>query len=352
MAFDYTGHRVEKYVVDLLDNQDQFVRRFDRSYGGSLNFDASAEIQGGGKINVIGDGVDWTQHRLKIWYQPDRGQELQPMGVFLPIVPTTAYSRGTQEVSIDLLDKLALVSRDKVDKFYSVPKNTRATGVVKTILTGSGYGPHKITDPSFVLDGYTKAPMVWPAGTSKLQIINDLLKYINYAPLYVDGNGVFQGRPHTLPANRVSVWTFESGERAIHTNEWTKDQDLTSIPNKVILVSEGNSVADALVGVAENNDPNSPYSTVNREVIPYYESGIEAESPSVINSLARRKLIELSSPVATMSISHANLPLEVGNVVRFVPSSGDDMMAVVERLEYTLTPGSLCKTTLKEVIKV
>lgn len=353
MAFDYTGPRIEDYFVDLLDHNDQFVRRLETSYGGTLNFDASAEIQGGGKINVIGPGVEWTKHRLKIWYQAHPSDAPRSLGVFLPIVPKTVYSRATQEVSVDLLDKLVMVSRDKVDKFYSVPTNTRATSVVRTILNGSGFTPHNITNPEFILDGYTKAPMIWPAGTSKLQIINDLLAYINYAPLYVDENGVFQGRPHTLPSERVSVWTFESGEQAIHTSEWEKDQDLTSIPNKVILVSEGNSVADALVGTAENNDPNSPYSIVNRgQVIPHYESGIEAESPLVINALAKRKLVELSSPVATMMISHANLPLDVGDVVRFVPSSGDDMMAVIERLEYTLTPGSLCKTTLKEVVTV
>lgn len=351
MAFDFTGPRVESYYIDLLDNNDQFVRRLGKTYGGTLNFDLSAEIRGGGKVNVVAEDIPWTQHRLKIWYEPDEGQELISLGVYLPVVPNTAYSRGTSEVAVDLLDKVAMVSRDKIDKFYSVAANVRVPGIVRTLLNGSGFTPYSINDPAFILDGYTKAPMIWPAGTSKLQIINDLLAYINYAPLYVDANGVFQGRPHTLPANRVSVWTFESGPRAIHTSDWTKDQDLTSIPNKVILVSEGSSDTDALVGIAENNDPNSPYSIVNRgQVIPHYETGIEAESPSIINNLAQRKLVELSAPVATMAISHANLPIEVGNVVRFVPSSGDDMMAVVERLEYTLTPGSLCKTTLKEVV--
>src|SRR5690606_23496078 len=92
--------------------------------------------------------------------------------------------------------------------------------------------------------------MVWPAGTSKLRIINDLLSAINYFSLRCDGHGRYVAAPYLAPASRPVVRRFVPAPDAIHLPEFTRDRDLAGIPNKVVLVSSGSGDDEALVGVA------------------------------------------------------------------------------------------------------
>ena len=181
-------------------------------------------------------------------------------------------------------------------------------------------------------------------------MINELLAVINYWALTTDGAGVYQAAPYVLPAKRESQWHFKAGTDAIHSPKFDRDQDLAAIPNRVLLISQGGGQTPALTATASNEDPNSPYSHIRRgRWIVHTQTGVEATNQKTLNDLAQRKLIDLSTPSAKLTIEHLPLPLTPNAAVNFT-SQGIDTRATISSITYSLDPTALCKTTLKEIV--
>lgn len=348
----YEGHRKERYFVKLLDNQDREIRVLETSDGGSLTFDNDAPIKGGGQLTITNGGnINWESHRIQPWYELE-GVEAWPMGTFVATKPGDSVTSESVRVTLQLHDKLIILEEDRADAYYSVARGAVVTDHIRDIIASAGTHRVNMTESPLT----AKDMMVWEAGTSKLTIINDLLKFLNYKPLFMDAWGIYQVAPYVAPTELPVVKTFQKGREAIHTPEWNRNQDIASIPNKVVLLADGNEAFEGLVGTAQITDPTSPYSYESRgRWVVYTETGVDAESPSVINDLAKRKLTELISPQSIIDIEHAVVPIMLGDTIRFITDNADgdvDILATVERLDYTLTPGSLCKATWNEVPKI
>ena len=346
----YEGHRRERYFVKLLNKNDEEIRILDTSSGGSINLDNAALIKGGGNITLTNETpINWEAHRIQPWFEIE-GVGSWPLGVFIPTVPGRDVTSNSVIVTLDLHDKLMIMDEDSVDKYYNIGRNAVITTAINLLILSTGQTKIHLTPSTAV----AKEAMVWAAGTSKLEIINYLLKYINYEPLSVDGYGVYQVKPYMLPSARPIIRTFQKGATAIHTSIWKQTQDIASIPNKVILLAEGSSEFEGLTGSSQITDPNSPYSYESRgRWVVHTETGIAAESPSAITELAKRRLVELMSPTSSIDISHAMVPLALGDTVRFITETEHgpvDKIATVERMQFTLTPGSLCQALWQEVV--
>ena len=199
----------------------------------------------------------------------------------------------------------------------------------------------------------TSEYLIFEPDVTWLTIVNKLLISINYNELTVDYQGNFLIHPHLEHGSQPVVATFERGSRAIYRANWVKNQDIGNIPNRVILVSEGTGSDEALTGTAENNNPDSPYSYHNRQYwLTHYESGIEAETPTVIQQLAERKLVELTTPSTTIDVEHMWLDLKLHDKIRFAPSNHDPIDVIIDSMRIELKPGSLVNATWKEVVKI
>ena len=191
--------------------------------------------------------------------------------------------------------------------------------------------------------------MTWEAGTPRLTIFNDVLEAIGYWSMNVSGAGAFQIRPYVPPAQRPLSWQFKEGETSIHLPEWSREQDLAGIPNKVVLVSQGGDNKPALVGIARNMNPSSSASYPTRgRWITHTETGVEASNQEVITQMAEKKLLEASTAIAKIEIEHLPVPISTNDLVEFA-SQGVQTRATVQSIKYTLSPDGLCKTTLREV---
>jgi hypothetical protein len=197
-------------------------------------------------------------------------------------------------------------------------------------------------------------PLAWDPGTTKLKIVNDLLKVIGYFSLFCDRNGQFRGEPYTRPANRPILYEFLDGNTSIYDPNFVKDVDLLGIPNKFVAVGRGDADTAALVGVATNTDPASPYSYPSRgnRWITKSVTGIEAVDQATLDEYAARRLIELTSPTSSVDVSHAFVPgLSFNSAVRLrrVPA-GIDARHVITKTLITLDPVALVRSTLQEVV--
>jgi len=335
-----TTHRVESWRVDLLDAANVPVGVLDGVKGARVEHNSNRVIHGGGTLDVddLGQVTDWLDLRVRLWWQVD-GVQPWPLGTFLCSAPREQHTATGRAWSIDLLDLLTVLDGDGVDGAYAVPAGAVVTDAVRTVILASGETAVAITDSAETLT----AGMVWEPGTSRLRICNDLLAAINFFALHTDLLGRFVAAPYVAPGDRATVRDL-TGE-AIVVEEWTRDQDLASVPNRVVLVGRGAGDTEALVGVAENTDPTDRLSIPSRgRVLTHTETGVEASSQAVIDALAVRKLADLSAPAATRVIEHAPVPVGLHDVV-----AHEGMRGAIQSWSLDLTVGADMRTNLREV---
>lgn len=342
------SNRVEKYSVDLLDTNDQFIRKLNTTSGGQLNFDDGVEVKHAGSIITLNEnGVDWNSVRVRPMIEILGVGEF-PLGVYVPTAPSSSTPSVGGSQTIEIHDKTIILSRDMPGMHYCIGKGTNVVDKVLSILADFGQTSVSVTPSEMTTSEY----LIFEPDVTWLTIVNKLLISINYNELTVDYQGNFLINPHLDHGSQPIVATFERGSRAIYRANWVKNQDIGNIPNRVILVSEGTGSEEALTGTAVNNNPDSPYSYHNRQYwLTHYESGIEAETPTVMQQLAERKLVELTTPSTTINVEHMWLDLKLHEKIRFAPSNHDPIDVIIDSMRIELKPGSLVNAVWKEVVK-
>lgn len=347
-----TTHRTTEYTYTLLNHQDEEITRLDGITGGSATLSATTRLRARGVLSMVENGqmIRWKSDRVRVdvHVTSSRGVKEWPVGVFLLAAPKLRYVDGGTRREVELLGKLVILDEDRVEHTYSVAAGVNVIEQVIALLASVGERRVSST-PS---DSVTASMMTWEAGTSKLTIVNELLASINYWSLWVDGAGVFRVEPYVRPGDRSPAWSFQEGESSIHLPEWERDQDLSGVPNRVVLVGQGSEETPALVGVAQNEDPVSPFSYQSRgRWVTFSEQGVEAADQATLTDLARRKLIDLSTPTATMSVTFMPLPLDPNDVAEW-ESQGHRARAAIRELKYSFEPDALCAAELVEVVGI
>ena len=128
-----------------------------------------------------------------------------------------------------------------------------------------------------------QSDIVFPAGTSRLKIINDLLDAANYFSLWCDGAGRFRVTKYRAPKDRTPVYQMEEplaeGENSLLGVAWSHDEDIYSVPNRVVAVQQGDDEEEGMSAVADLNvlDPGSRFNQRNRgRFITEVYDGVEA----------------------------------------------------------------------------
>lgn len=344
-----TGSRNTRYYLDLLDGSDSFVRRLDGTVSGKLEWLVNRQVKGAGDITLrdVSQPIDWLTARVRPVMVID-GLPEQRLGVFLAAEAPDGWDNG-RSWAVKLLDKTTILDQDIITTTYSVDAGTVVTTTIISIITGAGIANYAITPSAATLPG----AMAWQAGTSKLRIINDLLKVIGYFALYANFDGALVGEPYTLPASRPILYELIDGDTSVYDPNFTRDVDIWTIPNRVVIVGQGDGTTAALTSSIDNTSASSPYSIANRgRVIGYTESGVEADSQATLDAYARRILVEKTTPTSSVQISHSPLPgVSVNNAVRFrrVPA-GIDARHTVLRTTITLDGTQLATSELREVV--
>ncbi len=285
-----------------------------------------------------------------------------PLGVFLFSAAPEAWSGSGRVYSVELLDRATVLDQDDVEVSYTVDTATPILTALAAVMASAG---EAITVDATVTQTLAN-PKVWDAGTSKLQIANDLLDALNYNSLWIDGPGNFRATPYLVPAKRGVTYEvlnlpreLVDGDTGIYGEEWTRDRDLFKVPNKVIAVQSASGDKAALTGVWTNTDPTSPFSYVNRgnrwisSVLDGVEvpAGTDADIIAFLQAKAQASLISSSAVQATVEINHLPIPIRVGDVARFknTPAGIDKRHAIVE-ISLDAHPLGLMKSKLQEVI--
>lgn len=311
------GARQPRWRFTLLDRNDQPLRRLDGVTGGDVKVEALTRLGGSGSLALDerGQGIDWMSHRVQAVYDPGiSGVDGWPIATMLFTSPHLTRQDGLIGYSVELLPKLAVIDEDATETGYSLAAGANIVDAVVALIESTGETRISATPSDKVLAN----PQTWPAGESKLTIINDLLTSAGYWSLWCDGSGLFRVEPYLSPADRPVAYRFEAGQASIHKAGWEREQDLASVPNRYVVVGQGTDEEPPLVGVALNEDPDSPFSFQARgRWITRTETGVEGADQAVFDQLAQRRLTDAMSPTGKLSVIHAPVPLEPNGRVAF-----------------------------------
>jgi hypothetical protein len=362
--------RVTSWRVEILDTNEVLLGTLTGAQvGGELEWVSTASVKGGGRITVqnLDDVViDWLNVRLRpvvtisdLVPTPDTLTVEMPIGVFLPSAPVTTWDGTGSGLDVELHDKCALLDSDIWTDIDGVPATyialvgEQVLELIRDLIEATGEATTAIEADASLL---VTSTLTWDVGTTRLRIINDLLDAAGYFSLWVDGWGNFRATPYTTPASRAPRFSvmapFEVGATSLWAPEWTADEDIYAVPNRVVAVSQGDGDTAALTSTATNTDPLSPYSSVSRgRWITLVETGVEAVDQAALDTYAARRLTEVTSVTSTLTIKHAPLPgLNVNDVVRVVnPAAEIDSLAVVRQTMIPLSCTAMAESTLVEV---
>lgn len=338
----------------------------------SLTWQSNAAVKGSGSLKVADvttvqpgrlavNQIALTSCRLRPVLVIEGLPDL-PLSVFVVSAAPEEWSATGRILKIDLLDKATVLDQDKVDSSYTVDAATAILSAVSTVIASAGESIN--VDPT--VTSTLTAPMVWPAGTSKLQIVNDLLSALNYNSLWVDGVGNFRATPYVVPANRSLSYELLNGverqlvdgDESIYQPDWMRDPDMFDVPNKVVAVQAGTGSAPALIGSYTNTDPASPFSYPSRgrwitSTLADVQTPADTDANVIafLDAKAQRSLIASSAVQDALTVKHLPVPIRVLDVMRFanVPA-GIDALHTVTSIKLDASPLGLMETELLEVI--
>lgn len=344
-----------RHWYELLDRSGVRLGRLDGVAVGSgtIARSAAATVKASASITVqdTGQVTDWTQVRVQPWIEVNG--TAWPLGVFIPDVPADTYTGTGRTVEVALLDKATILDGDSFGVTYGVEKGTLVAAAVRQIIESTGEPATGIEDDgAALLTSVESEP-----GASKLSIVNDLLAAAGYFSLHTSGHGSFRADPYVRPSQRPVLADFtdqdNAGVTGLYVPNFTREQDVGAVPNRVRVVSQAGESDEALTAEAVNTDPDSPYSFDRlgywRTVV---EEDVQTTSQAALQSYAERRLIDLSAPQETVEIEHPPYDLTINDVVRFRSDQyGLDGLYTIQNQDWALSYDGMVRAKLRRVVE-
>jgi hypothetical protein len=284
----------------------------------------------------------------------DGGYAEFPLGVFvLSTPPKKTDANGVITREVEAYDLLQVLVDDKVTDRYTVASGANyisGTFAIKALLDGAGITLQNLTATISTLP----AARDWDPGTTKLQIINDLLGAINYRSLFFDENGIATAIPYQSPAARASEYTYQDDNLSVIFPEMEQALDLFAVPNKwTLVVSEPDRTA--LTSTYTNSNPSSSTSTVNRgRTIVDFRTGQEAADQTTLDALAARIAFEASQVYESVDFETAIMPMHSDSDVYTLTYSTLAISSKYSEVSWSfdLKAGARMKHTIRKIVYV
>lgn len=275
---------------------------------GKVSYDSTSEVMRtfSGRVKKSDLlNLDTIDYRVTPWMclmMPNGKEAKWALGKFI-IYPAMESENDINMIEVSGFDlgKVALDDKNVTRLFVdSSDLYTTALAVVlNTIYTRTDITESESTK-SF--------PQEWEIGTPKIQIANDLLKGINYNPLYFDEYGVAMCKPHEPIATRSIDFSYFANEQSVIVDGLKFASDKYDIPNKWVRYTE-NPELPYLISTYTNDDEDSPFSTVNRGRT-IVDAGVveDIASQSVLDAYVARIAAEAMMTTERLEFTTLNMP--------------------------------------------
>lgn len=196
--------RKNEWQFDLLDkNENLKVRNIDCIQSFTMTYNSLTTLKCSLSVKMHDDSqINFLSDRLRVrLIIKVRGYKFTfPMGVFkFSTAPAdrdgsiSSLIRDTR--SVTLYSKIKTYQDDKLTTDLELPTGTLVVNEIIRLLGTNNYNFPATTK-------LLQSPKVYDLGTSKIEIINDLLSILNWNSLSVDGDGIFYSHQYTSPNDR------------------------------------------------------------------------------------------------------------------------------------------------------
>lgn len=358
-----TKRRVHSWRYEVWDRNGYTGRNLTGVQGGNLGWQKNQAIKGQGSLNVIQND---NGPLLNVFIKPVLtidGWGEQSYGMWIPSFPTRSFVSSSWSGTVALVSLEALLSYTSAASVLNtgnnvtvlVPVGTVITNWIGAALAAAGIG-------NFAIAASTKtenAPQTYTNGETLLQVLNLERERIDYSSLYSDMAGTLRCDPYVLPADRPESFSdlrpFDVDGNPIFSTAFEFTDNAPNVPNRVRAVGKAVGWLAGQTAGAINNDPNSPYSVVNRGyVVEKVYTDVNALSQAEVQSYANQQLLNLSKDGRSAKIKFLHLPGAAINQVFYfnAPRAGAPMFATMDSLDVDLSPLGASSATLTAITAI
>lgn len=346
----WNDSRIARWRVRVLTQQEATVKAdLDGVSGGMIDWDVKGEIRAAGNLDLTitpyTRNLDWAKYRIGIDYLLTyQGKEIvTPCGIYIPSAPKRDMSASGSKIDLEFFDKTIILKQDCLRSTKSFKKGTHITSAVRWVILSTGEKNFSISSSSMK---FTK-DRTYKAGTSKLEILQKLLKDLGFYPVYCDNKGQFRCHPYVSPDKRPVAYDFRSGATSIHSAEWQLDQDGFDVPNRVVAIGRKPAKGNALVSVAEDNTSRWGKNARGRWITRVVRDR-EESTQKKLDATAKLLLRKSQAIHDRVTIKHGFLPVMMHDIAKF-NSQGYSGTFAWRSMRANLTPTALAESTLEGV---
>lgn len=285
-----SGMRSTDVRYALLDKDNVYKKDLATVLSGSISYNADAPIKKTAKFSIVDDGsIDYMNDRIMPYLRIGN-----PSGYYISREPSflnmvhifeneakfvegehrwNDYPLGIFTLdSPKMYDDVEYIIRDinAFDLTYTIQQNKTPTRIeipegdlyypnIIEILSKSGAIHHVIE----YVDKRAPRTLEYEAGTSYLTIVNDLLVQAGMEELNVTNDGVMVSRIYEPPSDKNVTRKYHDDTKSVIILGVENIMDMSEAYN-VFTVVRTNADEAPMVCTFENNNPNDPFSTVNR----------------------------------------------------------------------------------------
>ena len=281
--------------------------------GGKISYNLNTALKVSADLEVD-KPKDLKDNLLRIYFNATdtNGATIRyPLATLYASAPRSVLNIGRQTASIEGYSRLLRLKEEAYLTSYPIPKGTKIIPLVVSMIEKSG-----LTCLYPESEAKTTSQLLFKAGTSKLEVINELLSVAGFSSLKVNGLGdAVISRAQDING-APPLYTFRDDEASIIYSGMQQERDWYSVPNVVICVcsSQDNTIVST---PAKNTDPNDPFSIPSRgrEIVRVEEYSDVADK-ATLDAKAKLLLQTSSLKMESIEFDHAYIPLSVGDVCR------------------------------------
>lgn len=333
----------EYYVVDPGTWKD--IKLLNNVKSCSITRDESVETLGSATIDVT-ETVGECYIRAYLVTIQNGVRERHALGTFLVQTPASNYDGKQRGVSMDAYTPLLELKENPPPLGYSIFKNENIMDNAYRIIRENVRAPvvKATCDKTLQYDFTANLNDTW------LSFNRDLIANAEYK-FALDELGCILFAVEQELESLQPVWTYNDDNSSILYSDISMNHDIYGIPNVVeVLYSVGSTY---YYGIATNDDPNSPTSTVRRgrtikrRVTDPNITGNPTKE--YIQQYAEKLLREVSEVEYSITYTHGYCPVRLGDCVRLNYSRAGlkNVKAKVVSQTIKCTPG--CPVTEKAV---
>lgn len=299
-ALEYKFYLCDNYdnVIDVLEVKDDFA----------ITHNMNSTIKRTLELTILDMTIDLLNKRIKPCVIAENTEF--PLGIFCIESPTKELKNNVVTRKIKGYDKTVILRDDCLLENLFFPNGTIVTNAIKEIIYGSGIRKVDITTSDKILN----RDYEFLIGTSRLEIVNTLLEYINYTSIYFGNSGFAEAEDYILPTDREIDFNYITNSISIIKTDRTLELDLFNVPNVFIAISS-NGESESLTSIYINDNPNSKVSTVSRgrNITKIYEVS-DIANQETLDSYVRRLAYNYTATYEKIVFSTSIIPLhENGN---------------------------------------